>query len=148
VDSESPAGDTTAVDRPLIVDLIRAYEGLLFGVVVILLALVASAGTLGPAEFAALLVVAPVLMVLVMRRGAPSPVFRVRAAGAVLGWVAAWALFPVLFPLAYLVALPLGGEYGVFTLLAILDGLVLGLILAAVDRIGLRRRSRDPIRND
>jgi hypothetical protein len=129
-------------DRPLIVDLVRAYEGLLFGVVIILLALLASAGTLGPAEFVAVLVLPPVLMVLLMRRGAARRLFRLRATGAVLGWVAAWALFPILFLAAYWAGMPRGGEYAVFTILAILDGIVLAVVLAAVDWIGGRWRTR------
>jgi hypothetical protein len=129
------------------VDLVRAYEGLLFGVLFVLVALLVSAGTLGPAEFVAVLVVPPILMVLLMRRGASAAVFRVRATGAVLGWVAAWALFPLLFVVAYGAGLPLGGEYAVFTILAILDGVVLGLVLAAVDRIGFRTRPRNASRD-
>ncbi len=138
---DSPEGEATS-ERPLLVDLLRAYEGLLLGVVVILMALVASAGTLGPAEFGALVVIPPILMVLFMRRGAAPRLFRLRATGAVLGWVAAWALFPVLFLVAYFVGQPLGGEYAVFTVLAVLDGFVLGLVLAAVERVGTRIRLR------
>lgn len=120
----------------------RAYEGILFGLVILVLALAASSGTLGPAEFAALIVVPAITMVLSMRRGAPREVFRLRATGALLGWIGAWLLFPPLFVAAYVAGTSLGGEYAVFTLLALLDGLVLGLVLAAVDRIGARLRSR------
>lgn len=123
-------------------DLVRAYEGLLLGVVVILVALVASAGTLGPAEFGALIVVPPVLMVLMMRRGAPPSLFRLRATGALLGWVAAWVLFPGLFLVAYFAGNLVGGEYAAFTILGVLDGVVVGIVLAAVDRIGMRVRPR------
>ena len=122
--------------------LVRAYEGILLGLVVILLALLASLGTLGPAEFAAVVVLPAVFMLLFMHRGSPREIFRVRATGAVLGWIAAWALFPVLFVAAYAVGMPLGGEYAAFTILAILDGVVLGLVLAAVDRIGFPRQKR------
>ncbi len=106
----------------------------------IVVALLASSGVLGPSEFVALLIVPPVVMVLVMRRGAAPPLFRIRATGAVLGWIAAWALFPVLALASYYVASPLGGEYGVFTVLAILDGVVLSFVMVAVDWIAARRR--------
>ena len=43
---------------------------------------------------------------------------------------------------AYAVGMPLGGEYAAFTILAILDGVVLGLVLAVVDRIGFPRQKR------
>ncbi len=128
--------------RPLVVDLLRAYEGLLVGVLVIIVALVASAGTLGPAEFVALLVVPPILMVWVMHRGAVPRLFRVRAAGAVLGWAVAWALFPLLALTSDYVGYAIGGDYALFTILAILDGVVVGLVLAAVDRIAARVRVR------
>lgn len=139
--TETPR-DEMSGGRPIVVDLVRAYEGILLGVVLVLLALVASAGSLGPAEFAAVIVVPGILMVLVMHRGAPREVFRVRATGAILGWTAAWLLFPPMFLAAYWAGMPLGGEYAVFTILAILDGVVLGLVMAAVDRIGTRLRSR------
>ena len=126
----------------MIVDLVRAYEGLLLGVVVVLLALLASSGTLGPAELAAVIVVPGILMVLSMRRGASRETFRLRATGALLGWAVAWILFPVLFLAAYWAGLPLGGQYAVFTILAVLDGTILGLVLAGVDRFGMRRRAR------
>ena len=139
--SEDASPDETP-PRPLVVDLLRAYEGLLVGVLVIIVALVASAGTPGPAEFVALLVVPPIVMVWVMHRGAAPRLFRVRAAGAVLGWAAAWALFPLLALTSYYLGDPMGGDYAVFTILAILDGVVLGLVLAAVDRIAARMRMR------
>lgn len=132
------AGDRAEPPRPLIIDLVRAYEGLLFGVVVVLLALVASGGTLGPAEFVALIVVPPIGMVYLMHRGAPRRVFRIRATAAVVGWAVVWILFPILFVASYVVGSPLGGEYGLFTVLTILDGFVLGLVLVAVDRVASR----------
>ena len=135
-----PTASTGRPSRPLVVDLVRAYEGILLGLVVVVLALVASSGTLGPAEFAALIAVPAVTLALNMRRGAPREVFRLRAAGAVLGWIVAWVLFPPLFLVAHGLGAPLGGEYTVFSLLAILDGVVLGLVLTAVDRLGMRRR--------
>lgn len=124
------------------VDLVRAYEGLLLGLVLVLVALLASRGSLGPAEFAALLVVPAVGMVLTMRRGAPREVFRLRATGALVGWAVAWILFPPLFAASYAAGAPLGGETAVFTVLALLDGVVIGLVLALVDRLGVRLRSR------
>lgn len=130
--------------RPLIVDLVRVYEGLLFGVVLVVLALVVTGGTLGPAELGALIVVPPIAMVLFMRRGAPRTLFRLRATAALLGWAVAWILFPPLFVASYLVGRPLGGEYAVFTLLAMLDGLVVGLVLGGVDRLAPRLRTRPP----
>lgn len=134
--------------RPLIIDLVRAYEGLLFGLLVVVLALIASGGTLGPAEFAALIVVPPIAMVYLMHRGAPRDVFRVRATAAVVGWAVAWILFPLLFVASFVVGSPLGGDYGVFTVLAILDGLVLGLVLAAVDRVASRSRPASAAEKD
>ncbi len=131
--------------RPLLVDLVRAYEGILMGIVVVLVALVASRGSLGPAEFGALLILPPILMVLLMRRGAPRDVFLVRATGAILGWIAIWALFPVLF----LAAIMIGegaGDYAVFTVLAVFDGALLGIVLTLLDRIVFRfhpRATRD-----
>ncbi len=145
--ADSP-GDTEPEWRPLIVDLLRAYEGLLSGVVVVILALMASRGVLGPAEFVALLVVPAILMVLFMRRGASRALFRIRATGAVLGWAAAWILFPLLALPAYWAGMSIGGEYAVFMILAILDGIVLGLVLAAVDRIGARLRVRGTVDSD
>lgn len=130
--------------RPLIVDLVRAYEGLLFGVVLVVLALLATGGTLGPAELGALIVVPPIAMVLFMRRGAPRDVFRLRATAALVGWAVAWILFPPLFVAAYVVGRPMGGEYAVFTLLALLDGIVVGAVLAVVDRLAPRLRVRPP----
>jgi len=142
VASTDSRSDETPPERPLLVDLLRAYEGLLLGVIVVIVALAASAGVLGPSEFVALLVVPPILMVFVMRRGAPRDLFRWRATGAVLGWVAVWALFLPLYLVVYVWAFPRLGEYGGFTLLAILDGIVLGVVLAAVDRLGARWRVR------
>ncbi len=136
-DPEEPAEHP----RPLIIDLVRAYEGLLFGVVVVVIALIASGGTLGPAEFVALIVVPPIAMVYLMRRGAAARVFRVRATAALVGWAVVWILFPPLFVASDVVGSPFGGEYGLFTVLAILDGLVLGLVLVAVDRVAFRPRS-------
>ena len=98
------------------------------------LAIVASSATLGPVEFGALVVVPAVTMVLSMHRGAPRGAFRVRIVGALLGWVAAWILFPPLFLAAYWAGARYGGEYAVFTILAVLDGFALGLVLMAVDR--------------
>ncbi len=140
--SASPPPPAAGSARPIVVDLVRAYEGLLLGVVLVLVALVASGGPLGPAEFAALLVVPAVGMVFTMRRGAPREVFRIRVTGALLGWALAWVLFPALFEVAYAARTAAGGETVVFTILALLDGIVLGLVLALVDRIGSRRRSR------
>ncbi len=134
------AEDNTQPMRPLIIDLVRAYEGLLFGVVVVVIALIASGGSLGPAEFAALIVVPPIAMVYLMHRGAPRRVFRIRATAAVVGWAVVWILFPVLFLAAYWAGVG-GGEYAVFTVLAILDGLVIGLVLATVDRVAARSRT-------
>lgn len=133
--------EATRARRPLLIDLVRAYEGILLGIVVVLVALVASRGTLGPAEFGALILLPPILMVLLMRRGAARDVFLVRATGAVLGWVAVWALFPVLF----LAAIMIGegaGEYAVFTVLAVFDGALLGIVLTLLDRIVFRFHPR------
>lgn len=132
--SENLARDE-APARPLLVDLLRAYEGLLVGVIVIIVGLVASAGVLGPTEFVALLIIPPILMILVMRRGASPRLFRRRATGAALGWAVAWALFPILALTSYYLAYPLGGDNAVFTTLAILDGLVLGLMMYGAERV-------------
>ncbi len=134
-------GEVSEPWRPVIIDLVRAYEGLLFGVVVVVIALIASAGTLGPAEFVALIVVPGIAMVFLMHRGAPRQVFRVRATAAIVGWAVVWILFPILFVASYVVGFSLGGEYAVFIVLAILDGLVLGLVIAAVDRVAARSRT-------
>ena len=130
-----PVSPPPAVEgrRPIVVDLVRAYEGLLLGVLLVLVALLASGGVLGPAEFAALLVVPAIGMVLTMRRGATRDVFRLRATGALLGWAVAWVLFPPLFLAAYWAGMPWGGETAVFSLLALLDGIVLALVLVLVD---------------
>jgi hypothetical protein len=127
--------------RPLAVDLVRAYEGILLGLVIIVLALVASGGTFGPAEFAAAIVVPGILMVVFIRRGAPPDVFRVRATGAILGWAIIWVSFPVLWLAAYWIGVR-GGEYAFATVLAVLDGMVLGLVVAAVDWFWVRLRAR------
>ena len=130
--------------RPLVVDLVRAYEGILFGLVVIVLALLASSGTLGPAEFGALIVVPAITMLLSMRRGAPREVFRIRAIAALLGWAAVWALFPLLLLVAYWGVARFGGEYATFTVLAVLDGLVLGVVMKSADWLAALHRSRKP----
>ncbi len=138
-------GEVSEPWRPLIIDLVRAYEGLLFGVVVVVIALIASAGTLGPAELVALIVVPGIAMVFLLHRGAPRHVFRVRATAAIVGWAVVWILFPILFVASYIVGFSLGGEYAVFTVLAVLDALVLGLVIAAVDRVAARSRTRSAV---
>lgn len=142
----SPLSESAEPPRPLIVDLVRAYEGLLLGVVLVVIALIASGGALGPAELGALIVVPAISMLLLMRRGAPRHVFRARATAAIVGWVVIWALFPILFLASYWVGIRFGGEYTVFTILAILDGIVLGLVLALVDRLAARLRSKSAAR--
>ncbi len=129
-------------ERPIVVDLVRAYEGLLLGVLLVLVALLASGGVLGPAEFAALLVVPAVGMVFTMRRGAPRQVFHLRVTGALAGWAVAWLLFPPLFLAAYWAGMPWGGETAVFSILALLDGIILALVLILVDWAGAALRSR------
>ncbi len=138
---DASPGERPAI-RPLVVDLVRAYEGILFGLVVIVLALLASGGVLGPAEFGALIVIPALTMVLSMRRGAPRDVFRLRATAALLGWAVAWILFPFLILLAYWAVDRVGGEYATFTVLAVLDGLVIGLVMTAADRLAARMRTR------
>ena len=137
-----PPAASEARARPILVDLLRAYEGLLLGVVLVLVALVASGGTLGPAEFAALLIVPAIGMVFTMRRGTPREVFRLRATGALAGWAVAWALFPPLFLAAYWAGMPWGGETAVFSILALLDGIVLAFVLVLVDWAAAVLRSR------
>lgn len=144
MESTGRSQDNTPGVRPLIVDLVRAYEGILFGLVVIVVALLASGGVLGPAEFVALIVVPAITMVLSMHRGASRDVFRLRATAALLGWAVAWGLFPVLLLAAYWAVVRFGGEYAIFTVLAILDGLVIGLVMMAADRVAARLRSRNP----
>lgn len=133
--------EPTPARRPLVIDLVRMYEGILMGIVIVLVALVISRGTLGPAEFGALLVLPPVLMVLVMRRGASRDVFLVRATGAIVGWIAVWGLFPVLLLSAMWIGSS-GGDYAVFTVLAVLDGAILGVVLVFLDRLVFRLHDR------
>lgn len=128
---ETPPGP-----RPLIVDLVRAYEGILLGLVVVIIAGILAGGGFGVLDFAAVLVLPPVLMLFFMHQGAPPRrLFLRRALGALVGWALIWVVFiPLFIFLAY--AVILGSEQPVvFVVLAILDGIILGLSMAAVDRL-------------
>lgn len=140
---------TLAVDsdpiraRPVIIDIVRAYEGILFGLVVVILAAFLSGSGAGLAEFAAVLVLPAVLMVAFMHLGRPPRgLYVLRAAGALVGWALGWIVFiPLFIALSYAVftapAWPL-----VYVTIAVADGILLGLCVAAADRIGLRMRAR------
>ncbi len=133
--------------RPLVVDLVRAYEGILLGFVLIVVAGILSGGSFGVAEFAAVLVLPVVLMLVLMHQGAPPRrVYLRRAVGAVVGWALIWLLFIPLFIVLSYAVIPGNEQVLVFPVLAVLDGIILGLTMAGFDRLGrwLRRERVDP----
>lgn len=137
-------GSETPKQFPLVVDLVRAYEGILLGLVVIVLAATLAGGTYGVYDFAAVLVIPAVLMLVFMRQGArPRRLFAVRAFGALLGWALIWIVFIPLFLIFSYAVIPGSESFLVYVALAILDGIILGLTIAGLDRIGrfLRRRT-------
>ncbi len=127
--------------RPLIIDLVRAYEGVLLGFVVILLAAIVAGGSYGVLEFGAVLVIPAVLMLVFIHQGAPSRrLFATRAAGALVGWAIIWIVFiPLFIFLAYAVV-PGSEQILVYVALALVDGVILGLSMAGVDRLANRGR--------
>ncbi len=137
----TPAPDA-ASERRLIIDLVRAYEGILLGFVLILLAAVLSGGGFGVLDFAVVLVLPAALMLLFMHQGAPPRrLFAVRALGALVGWALIWIVFIPLFLFLAYAAVPGSEQILVFIALAIVDGAILGLSMAAIDRLaGSRRR--------
>lgn len=140
------ADETPTGERPLIVDLVRAYEGILLGLVVVVIAGILAGGGFGVLDFAAVLVLPAVLMLFFMHQGAPPRrLFLRRALGALVGWALIWIVFiPLFIFLSF--AVILGSEQPVvFVVLAVLDAIVLGLSMAAVDRVARwlgRRRPR------
>ena len=129
--------------RPVIVDIVRAYEGILLGLVLILLAAVVSAAGPGTTEFAAVLVLPALLMVAFMHLGAPPRgLFLLRSAGALVGWALSWVVFiPLFIVLSYAIFSAAAGIL-VYITIAVLDGLLIGLCITAVDRIAKRMRPR------
>ncbi len=145
--SRVPPQGNTPHDRPLIVDLVRAYEGILLGFVLIVVAGILAGGGFGVVDFAGVLVLPAVLMLVLMHQGAPPRrVYLRRAVGGVVGWALIWLVFIPLFIVLSYVIIP-GNEQGlVFPILAVLDGIILGLTMAGFDRLGrwLRRGRVDP----
>lgn len=143
--SADPAHRTAPDGRPLIVDLVRAYEGILLGLVIILVAGIASGGGFGVLDFAAVLVIPAVLMLAFMHQGAPPRrLFAVRALGALVGWALIWTVFIPLFVILSYAVIPGSEHLFVFVVLAILDGIILGLTMAAVDRLARHLRRDRP----
>ncbi len=136
----------TPGERPLIVDVVRAYEGILLGLVIVVIAGILAGGGFGVLDFAAVLVLPAVFMLFLMHQGAPPRrLFLRRALGALVGWALIWIVFlPLFIVLSY--ADLLGSEPPVvYVVLAALDGIVLGLSMAGVDRLARwlgRRRPR------
>ena len=129
--------------RPVIVDIVRAYEGILLGLVILLLAAILSGAGPGIPEFTAVLVLPALLMVGFMHLGAPprGP-FLVRTAGALVGWALSWVVFiPLFVSLSYAVFSAAAGIL-VYITIAVLDGVLIGLCILGVDR--LARRLRPP----
>ncbi len=129
-----PAGPPR--QHPLIVDLVRTYEGILLGLVLIVLAAALSGGSYGVYDFAAVLVLPAALMLVFMRQGPrPRRLFAVRAFGALLGWALIWIVFIPLFLLFSYAVIPGSESFLVSVVLALLDGIILGLTMAGIDRI-------------
>ncbi len=125
--------------RRLIIDLVRAYEGILLGLVLIILAAVLAGGTFGVLDFAAVLVVPAILMLVFMHQGSPPRrLYAVRALGALVGWALIWVVFIPLFVVFSYAVIPGSEDILVFPVLAVLDGVILGLCMAAVDRLSRR----------
>jgi len=121
------------------VDLVRAYEGILLGLVVVVLAAALSGGEYSVAEFGAVLVFPGVLMLVFMHLGSPPlRLFAVRALGAVVGWGLIWLVFIPLFVLLYYAVFPATAAMLVYAVIAILDGFILGLSMFVFDRVGRR----------
>jgi len=125
--------------RPVIVDILRAYEGALVGLVIVVLAGILSAAGTGLAEFAAVVALPGLLMVVFMHLGSPPRrLFVLRSAGALVGWGLGWAVFiPLLIVLSYAVfsapSWPL-----VYITIAAVDGILVALCITAADRLGSR----------
>ncbi len=136
----TPALDPATVPaRPVIVDIVRAYEGILFGLVIVLLAAIVSGTGPGLTEFAAVLVLPAVLMVGFMRLGRPPrALYALRAGGALVGWALSWVVFIPLFVALTFAVFSAPSWPLVYGIIAILDGVLVGLCIAAADRI--RRR--------
>lgn len=122
-------------------DLVRAFEGILLGFVLILVAALLTGGTYGMLDFAAVLVIPAVLMLVFMHQGVrPRRLYAIRALAALLGWALIWIVFiPVYLFLSYAV-IPGSEQVLVYVPMAALDGIVLGLTMAAVDWLATRRR--------
>lgn len=141
----NPGPPPARVERPLIVDLIRAYEGILLGLVIVIVAAVLSGGNAGLWDFAVVIVLPGALMVAFMHLGAPPRrLFFLRAAGALAGWGLIWIVFIPLFLILYYAVFPAAALILVFMILAIVDGIILGLSMAAIDRLGRRFRRAVP----
>lgn len=117
-------------------DLVRAFEGILLGLVVIVLAAVLAGGSYGVFEFAAVLVLPAALMLVFMRQGNRArPLYAIRAGGALVGWALIWTVFIPLFLILAYAVIPGSEQFFAYGLLAMLDGLILGLTMAGVDRL-------------
>ena len=126
----------------MIVDVVRAYEGVLFGLVLVVLAAVGTRQPFSYVALGAVIVIPAALMVVFMHFGSPPrPLFLARVTGALVGWTLAWLLFYPAYIVAYLFAFPIGGSVGTLVLVAFLDGVLLGLLIALADWV--RRRVRD-----
>lgn len=109
------------------------------GLVVIILAAVLAGGGFGTFDFAAVIVLPALLMLAFMHQGAPPRrVFAVRGLGALAGWAVTWLVLIPLFLFLYYAAFSGVPPPIVFTVLAVLAGVILGLVMAAVDRLGRR----------
>ncbi len=129
----------------MVIDVVRAFEGILLGLVVVILAAVLAGGTFNAIDFAAVIVIPGVLMVYFMHLGAPPRrLFIVRALGAIVGWGLTWVVFiPVYFLLYYALFRSVGLTAG-YALLAIVDGVILALSILGVDRLARRMQRRAP----
>ncbi len=131
--------------RPLVIDLVRAYEGILLGLVLIVLAATLAGGAYGVPEFGAVLVLPGALMLVFMHLGRPPlRLYAVRALGAILGWALIWLVFIPLFVILSYAVIPGSEGVLVYVVLAVVDGIVLGLCIAGVDRVDRRLRRTAP----
>ncbi len=143
--TEGSAVPEEVARRPLVIDVVRAFEGILLGLVLVILAAVLAGGTFNAIDFAAVVVIPGMLMVFFMHLGAPPRrLFIVRALGAIVGWGLIWVVFvPVYFLLYYALFRSVGPTTG-FALLAIVDGVILALSILGVDRLARRLHRTTP----
>ena len=143
--SPDPSLPSSPSSRPLVVDLVRAYEGILLGLVIIVVAGLLASGGFGVLDFAVVLVLPAVLMLVFMHQGAPPRrLFAVRALGALLGWAVTWVVFIPLFIILSYAVVPGSEHILVYVFLAVLDGVILAVTMAALDRLARRLRRPTP----